>query len=54
MSEHLSIEELRQLSARLRDHARSVDDLRIKRRMAEAALALAEIAEALNRKSAKS
>ena len=38
--------ELRLLSGRLRDNARAVNELTLKRRMAEAALAVAELAEA--------
>ncbi len=41
--------ELREMSRRLRDDARAADDLTLKHRLAETALALAELAEALER-----
>lgn len=53
MPDTLAVEELRQLSDRLRAEARMMDDARIKLKMAEAALALAEIAEALSHRLGK-
>ena len=50
--EHFSIEELRELSRRLRVQARGADDSGIGIQLAKAALALAQIAEALSRRTA--
>jgi hypothetical protein len=52
MAEGLDVGELRRLSDRLRAEARHMADSRLKHRMAEAALVLAEIAEAMNRREA--
>ena len=49
----LTIDQLREISARLRTYARSLLDLRLKRKLAEAALDLAEVAEALGRQDEK-
>lgn len=53
MPDRVSIEELRDLSARLRSQARATDDPKIKRSLAEAALVLAELAEALSGRAEK-
>jgi hypothetical protein len=53
MTQDVTIAELREMSARLRQQAALIADRALKRRMAEAALALAEIAEALERPSRK-
>ncbi len=43
--------ELREMSRRLRDAARAIDDITLKRQIAEAALTLAELAETLEREN---
>jgi hypothetical protein len=43
--------ELREMSRRLREDARATDDIALKRELAEAALTLAELAEALARRN---